>query len=211
MQKMRIRIFIFMAVFIFSSAEAARADVIKLNNGSEIDGVIVEKNEKSVVIEVMGAGFRKTRITVDRSLFETVEKPAAPPVDFIDALLQGWSDPAGRGKQTILSIIFIPFILPAIAIFILSLIFKHGAKEFWKAVLTALLSWGAAAALVFLLFDAGKNPAIGAGACAALLLPFLAGLVLYRERAPKAILFSIVEAAALVLSYFALKLAVPTT
>jgi len=211
---MNIKLIIFTAAIFLAVPEIARADVIKLLNGSEIDGVIVEKNDKTVVIEMMGGdggGFRKRKITIDRSLLETVEKPAAPPSNVVDALIQGWDDPTGRGRRTIISILLIPFFIPALGLLILSLFLKHGVKEFWKAALTAFVSWGAAAGLVFLLFDTGKNPAITAATAAILILPFVSGLVLYRERSHKALLFSAVEAAALVLSYFALKIAVPTT
>jgi hypothetical protein len=204
---------IFAVALLLSVPEIVRADVIKLANGSEIDGTIVEQNDKEIVVEVMGGdgGFRKKRITLDRSQLAGVEELPKPPENFIDALLQGWNDPTGRGKRTILSYALIPFLLPAVALFVLSLILKRRPNEFWKALLTAFVTWGLAAALVFLLFESGKDPAIAAGTAAVLIIPFLSALVIYRERPLRALLFPAVQACSMMLAYLALKYAVPTT
>jgi hypothetical protein len=182
---------------------AARADVITLLNGTEIDGEIVERTDDYIVIEVMGKRFKKIRHKIPRSQFERTEDTGIEQVHtFYETFIRTLEDPHGR--KTVLVAAPILLLAPAIGIFLLSLIFGHTRREWWKAL--AASAGGFAAPLIIIVIidlvvelkDAPVKLII-----ALLLLVFscLSAHLLYREKPHRTALFPVVHLVSLAIVF----------
>ena len=223
MKKILETAFLLAAMLLFASAVQAGEGVkpggeIELKNGDVIVGKICEdmSTDEFLVVEEMGGGmggFKKKYRKIPRSEIKTSEKVVRPPEpeNMVEVLTQAWGRPEQGGRRTVLAVLFVPFIVPGILLFALSLLLGHRPVEFWKSFVTAFVSWYVPVLIIFSLVSVNERLAFWAAAIVLLGAGWLGAFLLYRERPLRALIFPAVQTVSLALVYFVLKFTIPTT